>query len=200
MSKFEIKYPHGATPLDPDEKNGLIPDYITTQGELNILERENILEAINWAHGKKHPHLLSVSFIYKLHKRMLNRIWKWAGKARQSDKNIGVQWAQVPTQLASLLNDTQFWIQHNTYPWDEIGARFHHRLVSIHAFPNGNGRHARLMTDLLLEVNGQEIFSWGLKSIEASLETEGPDRDEYLAALQEADSKKYARLIRFCRS
>lgn len=165
-----------------------------------MLERENILDALTWAHGKKHPDLLTVSFAYELHKRMLGRVWKWAGKIRQSDKNLGVQWDQIPTQLASLLDNTRHWTKANTYPWDEVAARFHHRLVSIHAFPNGNGRHARIMTDLLLEVNGQDIFTWGLNSSESSLETEGAHRDEYIAGLQEADTKKFDRLIRFAKS
>ena len=131
---------------------------------------------------------------------MLNRVWKWSGKPRQSNKNIGVMWEQVPTQLGLLIENTKFWINNKTYPWDELAARFHHKLVWIHPFPNGNGRFSRLVTDLLLEQNGQEAFSWGLGTSKSSIETEGALRNEYLAALREADDKKIERLIRFAKS
>ena len=200
MSQFEIKYPSGATSLDPNEIAGLIPDYITTQGELNSLELENILEAAAWAIGKKHPDVLSATFAYNLHKRMFGRVWRWAGKPRQSDKNIGVLWEQIPEKLASLIGDTKYWIENKTFPWDEIGTRFHFRLVAVHAFPNGNGRHARFMTDILLESNEQNPFTWGSKTSEVSMDVEGPVRNEYIVALKEADNNKFDRLIRFVRS
>ncbi len=167
---------------------------------MNILEQENILEAVNWAGGKKHSAVLSISFVYELHKRMFNRVWKWAGKQRDSDKNIGVPKEQVATQLKLLLDDVGFWIQKNTYEWDEIAARFHHRLVAIHAFANGNGRHARLLTDILLETNGQAPFSWGMKSKKQPLDAEGVLRTEYINALRAADSGDLARLIKFVKS
>ena len=103
MSPFSFDYPPGATPLDPNEVDGLIPDYITTQGELNALERENILEAGSWAHDRKHADILNATFALDLHRRMFYRVWKWAGTRRKSDKNIGVSWNQIPTELATLL-------------------------------------------------------------------------------------------------
>src|SRR5262245_29375714 len=117
MSPIEIKYPKGATPLDPDERAGLIPTYITQQGELNTLERENILEALTWATKKRKPDIGTVTFCYELHRRMFNRVWKWAGKPRQTDKNIGVHWPQISIQLHELLKDLDHWIANNTYPW-----------------------------------------------------------------------------------
>ena len=197
---LKIQYPKGATPLDRDELAGLIPTYITTQGELNSLERDNILDALNWAAKKKAKDRTSISFAYDLHKQMFGRVWKWAGTLRKTDKNIGVAWAQVSSQLPLLFQDLEYWIINQTYSWDEIGARFHHRLVAIHAFPNGNGRHARLLTDLILEVHGQIPFTWGMDSESASLEADGALRDEYIEALREADSKNMTRLIRFVRS
>jgi Fic-DOC domain mobile mystery protein B len=200
VSPFTIDYPSGATPLDPNEIEGLIPDYITTQGELNTLERENILEATNWAHSRQHSDVLNATFALDLHKRMLTRVWKWAGTQRTSNKNIGVFKEQVSNELASLFGDAKYWIENKTYGWDEIGARFHHRLVSIHVFVNGNGRHARIMTDILLNSNGQEPFSWGMKTSEGALEVEGVSRQEYISALKKADQGDYDGLLRFVRS
>ncbi len=200
MSKFELKYPPGATPLDPNELDGLIPDYISTQSELNKLEKANILEATTWAQGRSHKNILDVSFVYSLHKKMFANVWRWAGTQRRSDKNIGVNWAQISTRLVQLLDDVKYWIKDgNVYSWDEIGARFHYRLVAIHVFPNGNGRHARLLTDILMQSNGQEPFTWGLKP-DDSLDVEGTLRNEYIASLQAADGKDYSRLIKFARS
>src|ERR1700679_2992821 len=102
MKKLNIEYPPGATPLDPNEIDGLIPSFITTQGELNLLERENILEATAWALNRKHEDILTVSFAYSLHKKMFNRVWKWAGQQRHSNKNIGVMKEQIATQLGQL--------------------------------------------------------------------------------------------------
>ena len=200
MNEFEIDYPPGATPLDPNELGGLIPSYITTQSELNELERENILEAVVWASGRKHTDLLNATFALDLHKRMLNRVWKWAGKPRTSNKNIGVFKEEIATELAKLFGDVKFWIENKTFAWDEIAARFHHRLVAIHVFVNGNGRHARVMTDALLSSNGQEPFSWGMKRGGGALEAQGPLRDEYIAALQKADEGNYEDLLKFARS
>lgn len=200
MSTFEIKYPPGATPLDPDEKAGLIPNYINTQGELNTLEQENILDAMNWVEAKKTLDVLSIPTLYDLHKRMFGRVWKWAGKPRQSNKNIGVMWEQVPTELGLLIENAKFWISNATYPWEELAIRFHHKLVWIHPFPNGNGRFSRIVTDILLEKNGQPAFTWGQKTSQSHIETEGTLRDEYLAALREADAKKITRLLNFAKS
>ena len=200
MSPFPIDYPPGATPLDPNEAEGLIPDYITTQGELNTLERENITEAGNWAESRQHSDILTATFTLDVHRRMLNRVWKWAGKLRKSNKNIGVFTEDISTELARLLDDTKYWIEYETFGWDEIGARFHHRLVSIHVFVNGNGRHARLMTNILLSSNGQGPFSWGMRTHTGVLEVGGALRDEYISALKRADQHDYDALIRFARS
>lgn len=120
---------------------GLIHDYITTQTELNALERENITEAANWVEGRQHSDILNATLILDVHKRMLNRVWKWAGKQRTSNKNLGVFMENIPNELANLLADVKYWIENKTHGWDEIGARFHHRLVSIHVFVNDDGRH-----------------------------------------------------------
>lgn len=197
---MKIVYAPGATPLDPNELAGLIPTYITTHEELNELERKNILEATAWAYGKRHSDILNATFVFDLHKRMLSRVWSWAGTQRRSDKTIWFPWQDILTGLAQLLGDAQFWIENKTYEWDELGARFHHRLVYVHAFPNGNGRHARIMTDILLNSNDQAMFSWGMKTSPEVLEVHGALRDAYVSALKSADQGDYDALLRFVRS
>jgi len=197
MSKILFNYPRGSTPLDPNEINGLIPDYITTQQELNSLEKANISKAIKWSEGKNHKNLLETNFVFQLHKKMFNDVWNWAGKQRTSDKSIGINWRNIPTQMKLLMDDTKYWIENATYPWKEIAARFHHRLVQIHAFPNGNGRHARLMVEILLQQYHQPASTWGIHKPEDSINVEGKIRDEYISSLQEADKKNYDRLIKF---
>ncbi len=198
--KLELHYPHGATPLEPEELDGLIPDYITTRGELNELEHKNIQGAVRWLRGRKSFDVIDSGFVHALHRKMFSQVWKWAGKARTSGKNIGVDWTQITSQTAQLLGDTKFWVDNQTFPIDEIGARFHHRLVQIHIFPNGNGRHARLMTDLLLESLGCTSFTWGSNASSDPLEAEGKRREEYIFALRTADKNDYQSLKKFVRS
>lgn len=186
----------GATPLDPDEARGLIPGHIRTQAELNQWEQANVLEGSAWAVRTRERDVLSEHFVRELHRRLFGATWRWAGTFRTSGKNIGVDPAQIAVKLRELLEDARYWIEHGTYPLDGIAARFHHRLVVIHPFPNGNGRHARLMTDVLLRRNGATVFSWG----GANLETAGDARDRYLAALRAADAGNYRPLQEFVRS
>ena len=200
MSKFKLVYPPGATPLGPNEIEGLIPDYITTHRELNILEQQNIIEGIDWAERQKNPDVLSITFNCKLHKQMFNQVWRWAGKPRTTDKNIGSHWQQIPTQLKSLFENNRYWIENKIYKWDELAARFHHKLVSIHSFPNGNGRQARLMTDILLKSNNQKPFTWGEKMHQSPIEIEGKTRKAYLSALKKSDRNDFIDLIKFAKS
>ena len=200
MGKLEIKYPKGATPLSDEELQGLLPDYITTREELNELEQKNIQAALLWLRRKHPKDVLVPEFTYDLHKRMFGDIWRWAGKARATEKNIGIDPSLIATELWNLLSDTRYWIVHQTYSWDEIAVRFHHRLVKIHIFPNGNGRHSRLITDLLLEVNHQAPFTWGSKNNPSPLEVEGKRRQEYIQSLIKADKGDYQPLIHFVRS
>jgi len=191
-----MSYPPGATPLDSDEAAGLIPTSISTQSELNAFELANIADAERWALKRKRQDCLTEVFIRDLHRRMLNQVWRWAGTYRTSDKNIGVNWTQIPERILGLCGDGLYWIEHRTFAWDELGARFHHRLVAIHPFPNGNGRHARLMADVLLHAHGEEVFSWGYQTLVDPMET----RKRYLAALRAADDRNYGPLIKFVRS
>lgn len=189
----------GNTPLDPDEMEGLIPRHVTTQGELNQVEQANILEAMTWIAGRPHPDILSDPFLRELHKRMFKDVWKWAGKYRKSLKNLGIPAEQITTEVKKLCEDAGYWIQNNTYPWDEIAIRFHHRLVVIHPFPNGNGRHARLATNILLTTHGQKPFTWGGGSQSGPIGSTGETRGDYLSALKAADKGDFKPLLAFAR-
>jgi Fic-DOC domain mobile mystery protein B len=193
---MRFDYAPGATPIDPQEAKGLIPAHITLQRELNEYEEANILEASEWVFARRRSDPLDERFIHTVHKRMFNRTWKWAGKARRSDKNIGVTWVEVPMRLRQMVGDVRYQIDHRSYPSFEIAARCHHRLVAIHVFPNGNGRHARLMADLLLlELTGKP-FEWG----RGSLNTANDLRARYIAALRAADAGDCRPLLAFLES
>lgn len=192
---MEIKYPEGSTPLDPDAALGLIPR-LRTQSELNEFEQSNIQSALEWASKsrKLKQELVSIEGIKLLHKKMFDLTWKWAGKFRTHDTNLGVDWHRVPEELKKLCDDARYWEEHKTYQPIELAVRLHHRLVSVHPFPNGNGRVSRMVADLYLEYRKQPAFSWGSS---AALVENSNNRKEYLAALREADKGKYERLIRF---
>jgi Fic-DOC domain mobile mystery protein B len=160
---LEFDYKYGQTALDAEEKEGLKIYSITTQGELDEFEQLNIEKAVEWTiHSKFKPeHILTEKFIKDLHKRMYGDVWKWAGEFRRTEKNIGVQWTQIGIELKNLLDDTKYWIENKTYLPEEVAIRFKHRIVSIHCFPNGNGRHSRMMGDIIIEsIFGKEVFSW----------------------------------------
>jgi Fic-DOC domain mobile mystery protein B len=193
---MKYTYPPGATPLNADEASGLIPDHITTQDALNEWEQQNILDGLNWALKQHKRELLDDLFVRDLHKKMFDKTWKWAGTYRRSNKNIGIEWQMIPVELRNLFADVSFQIEHNSFPPDELATRFHHRLVAIHPFPNGNGRHARMMADLLIQRLGGEPFSWGGRS----LVQHGDERERYIAALQAADREDYTLLMEFVRS
>lgn len=193
---IDFKYPKGATPIDMDEVVGLRIGHITTREELNRFEQDNIHEALVWLKSRHKSDVLTEKFIKTLHKKMFGKVWRWAGAFRRTGKNIGVNWAQIPIFLRGLLMDVRYWMDKKVYPPDEIAVRFHHRLVSIHLFPNGNGRHARLMTDILAETGlGQKPFTWNTMNIDIGDEV----RNEYLAALREADNGDYSKLSVFVR-
>ncbi|MEZ5056513.1 MAG: mobile mystery protein B [Saprospiraceae bacterium] len=195
---LKLKYEEGQTPIDENEKQGLKIKSITTQSELDEFEQLNIEKAVEWTISKKFKpeQILTEKFVKDLHKRMYKDVWKWAGEFRKSEKNIGITWTQIGIELRKLLDDTSFWIEHKTYPPDEIAIRFKHRLVSIHCFPNGNGRHSRLMADILIEsISNQDVFSWNHSNMVKADET----RKAYINALREADKGQILPLIEFAR-
>ncbi|MFZ4400615.1 MAG: mobile mystery protein B [Bacteroidales bacterium] len=196
---LDLEYINGQTPLDEDEKDELIIHTIATRAELDEFEQQNIEEAMQWVltRSLKAKAILTEQFIKKLHKRMYGNVWAWAGNYRKTDKNIGIDKWHIATALKVLLDDTIFWIEHNTFPPDEIAIRFKHRLVSIHCFPNGNGRHSRLMADIIIDkIFKLPVFSWGAGNLVKQSET----RTKYLKALRKADKNNFEELLAFARS
>jgi len=196
---LDLDYIDGQTPLDEEEKDGLLIPTIATRGELDEFEQQNIEQAVQWTLGRsfKPETVFTEEFIRMVHKRMYADVWAWAGEFRKTNKNIGIDKWQIPTELRYLLDDIRYWHENNTYPPDEIAVRFKHRIVSIHCFPNGNGRHSRLMADIIVEkIYGQPIFTWG----EGKLSSEIDTREAYLRALKVADAGEYDLLIQFARS
>lgn len=156
-----------------------------------------MLEGQRWAlatRNREDP--LTEHFVRKLHAEMFGETWAWAGTFRKTEKNIGIDPSQIAVQLRNLLHDVRYWFEHGTYSLDEAAVRFHHRLVSIHPFPNGNGRHARMMVDVIVSRDGGAPFSWG----SADLVRPGQARQLYIEALQRADQGDIAPLLRFARS
>lgn len=195
---MEFTYQPGQTPLDPDEKEGLKPKHISTQGELNEWEQLNIIKGARWAQRQLKQDILDDVFLRKLHKQMFGDTWTWAGTYRKSDKNIGCDWRQVSMRVRNLLENIKYQIEHNAMPPDELSARFHHQLVLIHPFSNGNGRCCRLIADLLLQKMGLKPFTWG-RGGHASLVSQSEMRAEYLAALRAADQGDISPLLAFAR-
>jgi Fic-DOC domain mobile mystery protein B len=184
------------TDLSPEEREALIPAHITLREELNEAEQQNILEAALWAFQRKRP-LTSETFAKGLHKRMYGRVWNWAGTYRKTGKNIGVDANLIAQRMYETMEQFEYWINHREiHPPDELAVRFHHALVAIHPFPNGNGRWSRLMGDLLAVQLGRPRFTWGANDLGAKDEM----RDSYIAALKSADKYDFGPLLAFARS
>jgi Fic-DOC domain mobile mystery protein B len=190
--------PDDATPLAPEEREALRQTWITDRDDLNEAEQENIVKGTAWAGRRrgKAVDLLNEDFAKTLHKQMFGEVWKWAGTYRQTERNIGIKAYRIPTEMPVMFADLRYWVEHQTYPPDEIAVRLHHRLTAIHSFPNGNGRHARLMADLLIERLGGQAFTWG----GGGLANVGELRKRYVAALKAADNHDIGPLLEFARS
>ena len=184
-----------ATPLTAEEREGLIPTHVTLRSELNELEQRNIAEADSWAFRRKH-NILDDALLKTLHRHMFNRVWRWAARFRTSGKNVGVDAHRIGGELRQIVDDAKFWIEHKSYGPDEIAVRFHHRLVLVHPFANGNGRWSRLAADMLITQQGGTRFTWG----RTNLQNAGDVRRAYINALHAADRHDLKPLIRFARS
>lgn len=160
---LNIQYAAGQTPLDEDEMEGLLIPSVTMRRELDEVEQRNIEDAVLWTVSRRRltiANILTEVFVRELHTRMLGEVWHWAGSFRRSNKNIGVDKLLIGTELRQLLDDCKYWIAHKVYLPDEIAIRFKHRIVSIHCFANGNGRHSRLMADVIIDkIFGKEVYS-----------------------------------------
>ena len=184
-----------ATLLDPDETQGLKFKHITTHSELNHLEQANIQSGITWMRRSRRTDLLSESYVRELHKRLFGEVWLWAGTFRRTGKNIGIDPRYIAVELRTLLDDMQYWFDNETYPPREAAIRFHHRLTAIHPFPNGNGRHARIMADaLLIKLYKLPTIDWAGGQ---DLSFMSDRRKAYIQALQAADRGKYEPLLAF---
>ena len=196
---LNLEYIEGQTPLDEDEKEGLLIKTISTKGELDEFEQTNIQQAIEWTLKTKftEEQVLTEEFVLLVHKKMFEEVWKWAGTKRKSNKNIGVDKYQISIELKNLLDDCKFWIKNKTYSPDEISIRFSHRLVKIHIFPNGNGRHSRLIADILIsKLFDKTVFTWG----KSDLSKKGETRKKYLDAIYKADEGLLQPLMDFSRT
>ena len=190
-----LAYPDGATPLDPDEMEGLKHRHVTTRGELDELEQSNIQDGLQWLSTARTGHVLSDAFALLLHKRLFGGVWSWAGSIRRTEKNIGIDPLYIRVALRNLMDDVGYWRQNNTYPPKEAAVRLHHRLVFIHPFANGNGRHARIMADTVLKrVYGEEPIDWAGGQ---DLQKINDRRIEYIEALRSADRGDFGPLFDF---
>jgi Fic-DOC domain mobile mystery protein B len=188
----------GNTSLSPEEQDDLIPD-LSTREELNEWERLNIIEAYAWVFERRNLHRfdpLTEPYVRELHRRMFDQTWKWAGWYRSTEKNIGIAHYEIREALAALLGDARCWLEHQTFPAEEGAVRFHHRLVLIHPFANGNGRHARAMADIFVQRQGRPAFTWG----GASTVPPGEFRSRYIQALRAADAGDIRPILKFARS
>jgi Fic-DOC domain mobile mystery protein B len=183
-----------ATPLAAEECEGLLPQHVTLRCELNELEAANILAAALWAFRCRRGTLLSEQFLLQLHKRMFGLVWSWAGTYRRTPRNVGIEAWRIRSDVKILLGDAEYWVKNATYEPHECAVRFHHRLVSIHPFANGNGRHSRLMADLIAKELRVQRLSWGGNGVHA---VSGDLRGRYITALQSADNHDYEPLIAF---
>jgi len=185
----------GQTPLDPDELEGLKHPHVTTRGQLDQLEQANFQAGMIWLGRQKSPAILAEEFVRQLHRQMFGEVWTWAGTYRLTEKNIGIDPRQIPTQLRNLLDDVRYWIDHETYPPMELALRFHHRLVYIHPFANGNGRFARIIADAFIRrVLGEAPVDWAGGD---DLQQMGTRRERYIEALRAADGGDYSLLFEF---
>lgn len=190
--------PPDATPLESAEREGLLQSWITNRKDLNNAEQDNIIKGATWAKRSRRAKpidLLTTNFALSLHRNMFGGVWAWAGQYRTTARNIGIEAWRIPTEVAALFDDVSFWLAHQTYSNDELTVKLHHRLVSIHPFPNGNGRHARLLADLLIERLGSQPFTWG----GGTLHDAGDLRANYIAALRAADNHDIGPLLVFAR-
>lgn len=192
---LQLEYPEGATPLDPNELGGLKHKHITTQGELDELEQANISSGLRWLARTRRKDILSDDFAIELHRQLFSDVWGWAGVFRRTEKNIGGDPIQIGIQLRGVMDDARYWAEHKTYPSKEAAVRLHHRLVFIHPFSSGNGRHARIMADTVLDrVYATEPIDWTAGS---DLQKLGERRTAYIAALKSADVHDMGPLLAF---
>ena len=195
MTAEEEQEPYGSTLLDAEEKEGLKFKHVTTRAELNHLEQANIQEGMRWLERQKSPDIMNEAFVRELHRKLFAKVWRWAGQFRKAGKNIGIDPRYISVQLRQLLDNANYWVEHETYPPLEIAARLHHKLVYIHLFPNGNGRHSRIVVDAVLtKMLAREPIDW---SGGYDLQCMSERRRTYIDALRAADQGNMEPLLAF---
>ncbi|MEP7081606.1 MAG: mobile mystery protein B [Chloroflexota bacterium] len=196
--------PEGATPIEAEDLNGLIPEFVATRADLNQVEYENIAKALPWAARQARVggvlRLFDYAFVFELHRQMFGDVWTWAGSQRRLETNMGASPHQIPTALRQALDDARYWHEHDVYPVDHRAARIHYRLVLVHPFPNGNGRCTRLIADLYLRAVGSQPFSWATGRLDDGAEAQRDVRRAYVAALEAAPADDCDALVTFARS
>jgi Fic-DOC domain mobile mystery protein B len=190
----------GATPLSDEDLQGLRIPSVKTHGELNEVEAANIIRGQEWAlrsRAARLPGILSDDFVQRLHEAMLGDVWTWAGEYRLTDTNIGVPHAQIREHLLNLYADARTWLEHGVYSPEEFAVRLHHRIVAVHPFRNGNGRHARLVAHIVLVRHfKRDPLPWGNSLLHAA----DAVRQAYIEALVAADHHDFGPLLTFARS
>ena len=195
MTAEEEQEPYGSTLLDAEEKEGLKFKHVTTRAELNHLEQANIQEGMRWLERQKSPDIMNEAFVRELHRKLFAKVWRWAGQFRNTGENIGIDPRYISVQLRQLLDNANYWVEHETYPPLEIAARLHHKLVYIHLFPNGNGRHSRIVADAVLtKMLAREPIDW---SGGYDLQLMSERRRTYIDALRAADQGNMEPLLAF---
>ncbi|WP_420438041.1 mobile mystery protein B [Candidatus Poriferisodalis sp.] len=195
MSDWRFPQHDGHTPLSEEDRRGLLLSHIATRDDLNDAEQRNIAKAL----GRRPPtaeRLLDDMYLRGLHKSMFGEVWEWADRYRQRVTNIGVAPNQIAADLRMLTDDAKEWVSSEYFEPDELAARFHHRLVTIHPFADGNGRHSRISADYLAQALGRPPFTWGAH---LDLATDAL-RHTYLTALRTADRGDISPLLSFARS
>jgi len=196
---LKLEYIEDQTPIDDDEKGGLKIRTISTRGELDEFEQANIQQAVEWTLRTifSRKEILAEEFILLVHKKMFSEVWEWAGTKRNTNKNIGVDKSQISIEIKKLIKDCERWIDNKIFQPDEIAVRFSHGVVQVHVFPNGNGRHSRLIADILIyHIFKKPVFTWGRSNLSKS----GDSRKKYLDALHKADEGILKPLVAFTRS
>lgn len=185
----------GETELTDDERDGLIPTYISNRGELYEAQQRNIADALI----RRDPsvtQILDDKYLRDLHESMFGQVWKWAGRYRLRETNTGIAPNEIGAEIGKLVDDVKAWLDHDTQDTMELVVRFHHRLAQIHPFPNGNGRFGRVAAEMLSAALGGPTLSWG-----SHLQLETAElRDQYISALHAADDGDMSRLIEFASS
>lgn len=177
----------GETPIDVSH---LKVKGVQTRSQLDSVEAANILKVVSKYFGRRRPTErmapFTLQWVKRLHREMFGDVWKWAGRNRTSEINIGVKWHLIDEKLQQLLDDLACWGQSEVGVLEQA-AMLHHRAVQIHPFYNGNGRWARMLANILLHSRGYSSTGWPNELIG----TTSIIRDRYIAAIKAADDGNY---------